>query len=116
MPIIDHSAQPMPSPTGNRSSRAMVSAEHGTESLSIDEMVVQPGFEGRPHTHDRDQVVMVVEGSVQLFVGDEVRTVRSGYTMVAPPGVPHRVVNNTWVPARMLVIQPSNDLETTYLD
>ena len=35
---------------------------------------------------------MVTEGSIQFVVGDEVRTVRSGYSMVAPPGVAHRVV------------------------
>ena len=116
MPVIDHSEQPMPEPTNKRSVRALVSVEHGTESLSISELVVHPGSEGRLHVHDSDEAVMVVEGSIQFIVGDEVRTVRSGYTMLAPPGTPHKLVNNTWVQARMLVTHPINKLETTFLE
>ena len=55
-------------------------------------------------------------GAVQLIVGDEVQTVRSGNTMAAPAGVPHRVVNNLWVAATMLVIDATNDLSTQYLE
>jgi quercetin dioxygenase-like cupin family protein len=116
MPVIDHSTQPMPEPVDKRSVRALVSAEHGTESLAISELIVHPGSVGRLHTHDSDEAIMVMEGSIQMIVGDEVRTVRSGYTMVAPPGTPHKLVNNTWVHARMIVTHPSNDLQTTYLE
>ena len=116
MPVIDHSAQPMGEVVGKVGSRVMVSGEHGTEALSIREVVVEPGFSGKLHSHDCDQAMMVTEGSVQFSVGDEVRTVRSGYSMVAPPGVAHRVVNNTWVAARMLVISPSNEVGTVALD
>ena len=116
MPVIDHSEQPMPEPTDKRSARTLVSAEHGAESLSISELIVHPGSEGRLHTHDSDEAVMVVEGSIQFIVGDEVRTVRSGFTMLAPPGTPHKLVNNTWVQARMLVTHPTDKLETTFLE
>ena len=77
---------------------------------------MHPGSEGRLHTHDSDEAVMVVEGSIQFIVDDEVRTVRSGYTMLAPPGTPHKLVNNTWVQARMLVTHPTDKLETTFLE
>ena len=116
MPVIDHSEQPMPKTDGKVAARDMVSAEHGARALSISEIVVQPGYEGRLHAHDADQALMVVEGSIQFIVGGETRTVRSGYTMLAPPGVPHRLVNNTWVAARMLAIQSANEVETNYMD
>ncbi len=116
MPIIDHSEQPMPAAVDKRSARALVAAEHGTASLSITELVVHPGSAGRMHTHDADEAIMVMEGSIQMIVGDETRTVRSGYTMVAPPGVPHKLINNTWVAARMLVTHPTNELETSYVE
>ena len=116
MPVIDHSSQAMPAPTEKVSSRGMITEEHGAESLSIRELVIEPGFSGRLHTHDTDEAVMVVEGSIQFIVGDEVQTVRSGYSMLAPPGVSHKLVNNTWVSARMLVIRPSIKHQTTHLD
>ncbi len=116
MPVIDHSTQPMPEPVDKRSVRALISEEHGTHSLAISELVVHPGSVGRLHTHDSDEAIMVTEGSIQFIVGDEVRTVRSGYSMIAPPGTPHKLVNNTWVAARMLVTHPTNDLKTTYVE
>ena len=116
MPVIDHSEQPMPKTAGKIASRDMVSAEHGAAALSISETVVEPGYAGALHAHDVDQALMVIEGSVQFTVGGETRTVRSGYTMLAPPGVPHRVVNNTWVSARMLAILPAKDAQTTLID
>ena len=106
----------MPKTAGKVASRDMVSAEHGARSLSISEIIVEPGYEGALHSHDVDQALMVVEGSVQFTVGGETRTVRSGYTMLAPPGVPHRLVNNTWVAARMLAIKPANDAQTAIID
>ena len=69
MPVIDHSEQPMPEPTDKRSIRKLVSAEHGAESLSISELIVHPGSEGRLHVHDSDEAVMVVEGSIQFVIG-----------------------------------------------
>ena len=116
MPIIDHSSQPMPEPSEKRSVRSLVTAEHGAQSLTISEMVVHPGAEGRLHTHDADEAIMVTEGSIQMIVGDDTQTVRSGFTMLAPPGIPHKLVNKTWVPARMLVTHPTNKLETVYLE
>jgi quercetin dioxygenase-like cupin family protein len=51
-----------------------------------------------------------------MAVGEEVQTVRSGSTLLAPPGVPYKLLNNTWVDARMLVISPTDVLETEYLE
>ena len=116
MPVIDHSTQRLSEPTDKVSSRGMITEEHGAESLSIREIVIEPGYRGRLHTHDTDEAVMVVEGSIQFIVGDEVRTVRSGYSMLAPPGVAHKLVNNTWVSARMLVIRPTTEQSTTHLE
>ena len=116
MPVIDHSTQRLSAQAGKVSSRGMITEEHGAESLSVREIVVEPGYSGRLHTHDTDEAVMVVEGSIQFIVGDEVRTVRSGYSMLAPPGVAHKLVNNTWVSARMLIIRPTTEQQADYLE
>ena len=116
MPVIDHSTQTMPAAADKLSSRDMITEKHGAESLSVVELVVEPGYSGRLHTHDSDEAFMVVEGSIQFVVGDEVQTVRSGYSMLAPPGVAHKLVNNTWVSSRMLVIRPTTEQQTTFLE
>ena len=79
-------------------------------------MELHPGWEGRLHTHPTDIAIMVTGGAVQMVVGDEIHTVRTGFTMVAPPGVPHKLINQLWVPVRLLVIYPTTALETDVLE
>ena len=116
MPIIDHSTVRMPEVRERRRERTLISREHGAESLTIQECEVHPGWEGRLHTHTTDLAVMITAGAVQMMVGEEVHTIRAGSTLLAPPGVPHKLINKLWIPARMLVIYPASDLETSYLE
>ena len=116
MPIISHGETPMPPPTDRVSERAIASSRHGLTDLRVREVVVHPGHPGRLHTHPTDQVIMVTAGAVQVIVGDDVQTVRSGNTLAAPAGEPHKIINNLWVAARMLVIDSTNDLHTQHLE
>ena len=116
MPIFEHSDIPMPAAVNNRRERDFVSEKQGAVSLTIKEVELNPGWEGRLHTHPTDIAIMVTSGAVQLVLGDEVFTIRAGTTMLAPPGVPHKLVNQLWIPVRMLVTYPATDLETDYLE
>jgi quercetin dioxygenase-like cupin family protein len=116
MPIIDHSTQHRVSTGDLTSERPLVTKEHGAVSLTIRELTMEPGASTRWCTHPTDVVIMVQEGSIQMAVGEEVQTVRSGSTLLAPPEVPYKLCNNTWVAARMLVISPTDALETAYLE
>ena len=116
MPIVDHNTVPIPEAVDRISERALVSIEHGVTSLKVREIVVHPGSVGRLHTHPTDQVIMVTAGAMQMVVGDEVRTVRAGNTLAAPAGEPHKLINNLWVAATLLVIDATGDLETKFLE
>jgi len=116
MPIIEHSSVRMSEVVDYRRQRTLVSAEQGATSLTIKEVELHPGWEGRLHTHPSDIAFVVLAGAVQMLLGDELRTVRAGSTMLAPPGVPHKLINQLWMPVRMLVIYPTTDLETTFFE
>lgn len=116
MPIIEHSAIRMPELEEYRRERFLVSREGGAVSLTIKEVELHPGWQGRLHTHPIDVAVMVMAGAVQIVLGDETSTVRAGCTLLAPPGVPHKLVNQLWVPVRLLVTYPSSYLETDFLE
>lgn len=116
MPIIDHSAVPMPAVADCRRERSLVSRKEGATSLTIKEVELHPGWEGRLHTHPTDIAIMVMAGAVQIVLYDELRTIRAGCTVLAPPGVPHKLINQLWVPVRVLVTYPSADLETDFLE
>ena len=116
MPIIEHSGIPMPAAVDGRAERLFVSPEQGALALTVKEVDLHPGWVGRLHTHPTDQAIMVLDGAVQLILGDELRTVRAGCTLFAPPGVSHKLVNKLWIPVKLLVIHPAVDLATDYLE
>jgi quercetin dioxygenase-like cupin family protein len=116
MPVIEHSNIRMSKVVNYRSERTLVSRAEGAHSLTIKEIELHPGWEGRLHTHPTDMVIMVTTGAVQVVLDDEVTTVRAGTTLVAPPGMPHKLVNQLWIPVRMLMTYPTGDLETNYLE
>lgn len=116
MPIIQHSAQPTSATDAFARVRPLVTREHGAASLTVQEVVMNPGMATPLQTHATDIAFMMLEGSIQMIVGDEVRTVRSGYTLLAPPGVTYKLINNTWVAARLLMVYPAAHLETKVLE
>lgn len=116
MPIIEQSEVPMPQAADYRRERAFVSGHNGAASLTIKEVELLPGWEGRLHTHPTDLVIMVTAGAVQVVMGDLIETVRAGCTLFAPPGEPHKLINKLWIPVRLLVTYPSTQLETSYLE
>ena len=116
MPIIDHATVPMPDLVDFRKERDLVSRDQGAVALTVKEVELHPGWDGRLHTHPTDVAIMVMGGAIQMVLDGEVRTLRPGYTLLAPPGVPHKLINQLWIPARMLVICPTTDLQTDYLD
>ena len=111
MPFIDHSDITMPDTVDRVSERYLVSNAHGAESLTIKEVQLDPGWEGRMHVHNTDVSIQVTSGAVQAIIGDEVRTVRAG-----PPGTPHKLVNHLWTPVVVLITYPTSEPQTSYLE
>jgi quercetin dioxygenase-like cupin family protein len=116
MPIIDHADLRWAPAMARVRERYLVSRKQGTVSLTIKEVEIAPGWEGRLHTHPVDISIQVMSGAIQAIIGDEVQTVRAGTTLLAPPGVPHKLINHLWTPAMLLVTYPSAALETDYLE
>ncbi len=116
MAIIEHTNIATPPVADHQRERTLVSAAYGAASLTIKEVELHPGYEGRLHTHNVDVAIMVMSGAVQIVDDDDVRTVRAGCTLLAPPGRPHKLINTLWTPVQLLVTYPSSQLETIYLE
>ena len=116
MPIIDHSEVRLAPVMERVRERYLVSKDQGAVSLTVKEVEISPGWEGRMHTHPVDVSIQVLSGAIQVIMGDEVRTVRAGTTLLAPPGVPHKLIHHLWTPAVLLITYPSTELETNHLE
>ena len=51
-----------------------------------------------------------------MIVGDESHTGSPGDILLAPPEIPHRLVNSSGGEARMYTIFPTDNPTTTYVD
>jgi quercetin dioxygenase-like cupin family protein len=82
-------------------------ALHG-QRLTLALVELEPGSVVPEHAHDNEQVGMMIEGSFEMRVGDQLREVVRGDTWSIPPDVPHEVrvgpegalVVEVWVPGR----------------
>ena len=116
MPIIDHRTEPQFEPSEGRETRRFVNKEAGATSLTIGELVMHDGAALRLHTHPTDEAILLLEGSVEMVVGDESRTASPGDTLLAPPETPHKLVNNSGADARMYTMFPTDNPTTKYVD
>jgi quercetin dioxygenase-like cupin family protein len=116
MPIFDSNATPMPAAEDGRSAKPLVTKDEGAETLTIRELVMQDGAALRLHTHPTDEAIVLLEGQVEMVVGSDQHLGSAGDTLLAPPGTPHRLINNTGAPARMYTIFPTGNPQTEYVD
>jgi mannose-6-phosphate isomerase-like protein (cupin superfamily) len=73
------------------------------------EFIVTPGFNTGDHVHSRiEEIFYVVEGAVQIRVGDQLLQAKTGDFVLVPPGVAHGFASAGGESAKMvLVISPA---------
>jgi len=68
------------------------------------------------HIHSReDEIFYILEGSYELHVGDERRTLAAGASAVLPRGIPHGFRNVASIPGRLLCVITPGGLEEHFL-
>jgi quercetin dioxygenase-like cupin family protein len=60
-------------------------------TLMLSYVSIDPHSEAPTHTHDEEQTGIVLSGVCEFELDGEIRTMRTGDTYHAPPGVPHGV-------------------------
>ena len=86
-----------------RPARTIVPADATGGGFFVAEAASEAPGRGALHVHDAsDEYVLVLEGVLEMSVGDETRTVSAGQSVFLPRGVPHRFA--TLEPARWIVV------------
>src|SRR5437016_10552805 len=81
--------------------------------------VIEPGAGAPTHFHNTaDEVIVVLDGMLEMWIGDERRLVGANHTVALPAGVRHGFVAVGPDPARILAFLPQSGeaVATTYLD
>jgi mannose-6-phosphate isomerase-like protein (cupin superfamily) len=118
VPIINNDeAKEIPFREGYRV-HVLAGADHGiTCSVSIS--VIEPGAGAPLHVHsDVDEVIMVLEGTLDVQLGPNRSQVGPNHTLVIPGGVPHAFTAVGPARARAMTFLPKLNVNasTTYLE
>ena len=119
MPIIPNTdAQEIPWRPGYRNF-VLAGREQGLACIA-GYSVIEPGAGAPLHVHkDVDEVFILLEGTLDLRLGDEQRLVEANHTIAIPAGVPHAFVAVGPAPVRMFTFMPRNRAiaeATTYFE
>ena len=80
-------------------------AELGVTSFGLNQIVLHPGQRGRIHAHEsQEEVYLVLEGTLSLFVEGEEATLERGEVIRVAPGVKRQLVNRGPGPLHLLAI------------
>ena len=90
----------------------MVDEEHGSQSLRVGELTIQPNSRVPRHIHpNTEEAMIVLEGTLDVLLGSQRETVGPGSTVLAPAGTVHGFLNRYQEPARLLFVFPTHHVE-----
>jgi mannose-6-phosphate isomerase-like protein (cupin superfamily) len=96
--------------------RLIATAASTKGRFTVFEQVTPTGWGPPPHTHSReDEVVYILEGTYEISLGDERRTVSAGACAILPRDVPHGFRNVGSAPGRLLCVVVPGGLEEYFV-
>ncbi len=85
--------------------KILLSSRQTNRQFSMIEGLMLPGGDGGLHVHHfEDESMYLIEGSLEVTIGDQVFMLKAGESYFAPRDVPQRPRNVGHVPARALLV------------
>lgn len=92
---------------GGNAGCGVATPTHGASEVSVIRQRQIPGGTNPAHTHDREEVMVVLTGAVTVTVAGEPRALSAGDTVIVPARTPHQVENSGADPAEWLLVAPA---------
>ena len=93
MDVIDHNTQPKDEWRPGVLTKMRVSAMTGSVQLCIFDQYCDPGLGAPTHLHAVEEVLSVISGTAEIWIGNERRPVTAGQSVVIPSGRKHGFKN-----------------------
>ncbi|MGB3718415.1 MAG: cupin [Proteobacteria bacterium] len=109
MKLIEHEKQGVEDWRPGVATRMLVSAVNGASQLCVFEQYCQPGLGAPLHLHAVEEVLTVVKGRAEIWVGDESIVVGDGHSVLIPAGTKHgfrNVSENEMLHMRAILAAP----------
>ena len=114
MPILDKTGVEMTEAYAGFKRWAVVDGERGATQLTVSEVLMEPGSHPPLHAHPTEETILIAEGQLEAYVGDETHPVSAGQLVLAPPGVKHGFANKTDKRAVIYGIHPTPNVRTEW--
>ena len=116
MNIVDHAGQPKDEWRPGVITRMRVSAVTGGMQLCIFEQWCDPGHGAPTHLHAVEEVLAVLAGEAEVWVGSERQTVTAGQSVIIRAGLPHGFRNTGAAALHVLATLAAPVFEAAYED
>ena len=118
LPIIDHNNTDETPWRPNYRKWDITKKGDGTTSSSMSLSSIGTGAGAPLHTHEADELIVVLKGTLEVVIDGETYFVGADHTIVVPPNVPHGFTNKEASEAQILGFFPIQDPfnHTKYLD
>lgn len=104
--VYHSSAIPYKGDERKKARRFFYGPEQSGYNLEMHETVLGPGVETHPpHTHRHQEIIIVIEGTVQVSMDGKTDTVEAGSVIFYDPDKPHNLRNTGTTPARYYVVE-----------
>ena len=96
--------------------RLIATAADTKGGYTVIEQVTPHGWGPPRHIHSReDEIFFILEGTYELHVGDDRRTVSAGASAILPRNIPHGFRNVASTPSRLVFVIAPGGLEEYFL-
>ena len=114
MPILDKTGVSMTEMYEGFKRHSVVDGERGSTMLSVAEVRMEPGSSPPLHAHPTEEAILIADGELEAYLGEETFTVTKGQFVLAPPGVKHGFSNKSGKPAVIFGIHPTPAVQTEW--
>jgi len=92
---------------GGNFGMAVATPSRGATEVSVIRQRQAPGGANPVHTHDREEVMILLVGEMSVTVGEEPISLAAGDAVIVPARTPHRVEQRGIQPAEWLLVAPA---------
>ena len=116
MEVIDHATQPNDEWRKGVLTKMRVSAIIGSAQLCIFDQWCDPGLGAPTHLHAVEEVLSVISGTAEIWLGDERSIVKAGQSVLIPAGRKHGFRNAAQDTLHVLATLAAPIFEASYDD